>query len=198
MSIMGSTFIETIKIVDGEILNLEFHERRSSDTILYHYGINRVLPLRALINSHDIDINMGVLKLRVIYSFEILNYTITPYIPRNVKSLKLVDGGEIDYGHKYENRDTLNTLLLLRGDCDDILIVKNGLVTDTSYSNFVFGDGTTLFTPTLPLLRGTKREYLLERGVIKERNLSVEEIARFSSFYLINSMVDMAPVYEIF
>jgi 4-amino-4-deoxychorismate lyase len=50
----------------------------------------------------------------------------------------------------------------------------------------------------LPLLRGTKREYLLERGVIEERDLSVEEISRFSSFYLINSMVDMAPVYEIF
>jgi len=26
----------------------------------------------------------------------------------------------------------------------------------------------------------------------------VEEISRFSSFYLINSMVDMAAVYEIF
>jgi len=198
MLIMGLTFIETIKVVDGEILNLEFHERRSSDTILYHYGINRVLPLRALLKSHKRELKSGVFKFRVVYSYEVLNYTITPYILRNVKSLKLVDGGEIDYSYKYENRDTLNTLLLLRGDCDDILIVKNGLVTDTSYSNFVFGDGTTLFTPTTPLLRGTKREYLLERGVIKERDLSVEEISRFSSFYLINSMVDMAAVYEIF
>ncbi len=195
---MGLTFIETVKVVDGEMINIELHERRSCETILCHYGIKRILPFKALLESSGEVVDKGVFKLRVVYSYEVLNYTITPYIPRNIKSLKLVDGGEIDYSYKYENRDTLNTLLLLRGDCDDILIVKNGLITDTSYSNFVFGDGTTLFTPSTPLLRGTKRESLLERGVVKERNLSVEEISRFSSFYLINSMVDMAAVYEIF
>lgn len=195
---MGLTFIETVKVVDGEIINIELHERRSCETILYHYGIKRILPFKALLGSLEEVVDKGVFKLRVVYSYEVLNFSLTPYKPRDIKTLKLIDGGEIDYSYKYENRDSLNNLLLLKGECDDILIVKNGLITDTSYCNFVFGDGVSLYTPANPLLKGTKRESLLKSGVVIERDLPAVDLLCFSSFYIINSMIDISPVYEIF
>ena len=53
----------------------------------------------------------------------------------------------------------------MRGACDEILIIKDGHITDTSISNIVFRlpDGWWL-TPFTPLLKGIMRTYLLESG----------------------------------
>ena len=64
----------------------------------------------------------------------------------------------------------LNSLFQIRQDKDDILIVKNGLLTDTSIANIALYDGNDWYTPLHPLLKGTKRAELLDKGVLKEKN----------------------------
>ena len=59
-----------------------------------------------------------------------------------------------------------------KGDCDDILIIRNGLITDMSYANVAFFDGTQWLTPRIPLLAGTCRERLLETGPIREADIA--------------------------
>ncbi|HBZ26679.1 MAG TPA: chorismate-binding protein [Rikenellaceae bacterium] len=187
-------FIETIKVVDGVAQNLDLHLKRSSQTMLHNFGIIKALPLAELLYFNvNLPLN-GVYKLRVIYSKDIIDYSLEPYIPKNIKTLRMIDGGDIDYRFKYENRDTINTLFEKRGDCDDILIVKEGLITDSSYCNVVFGEGRSYFTPADPLLKGTKRESLLISGAIRERVIRESEIGRYRTVFIVNAMLDMTPV----
>jgi 4-amino-4-deoxychorismate lyase len=94
-----------------------------------------------------------------------------PYRPAVVRTLKVVHADDIDYSLKYLDRTCL-TGLIDRGVADDVLIVKNGFVTDTSYSNIVFTDGLRWIMPDTPLLRGTMREKLLIEGTIREKKIN--------------------------
>ena len=190
-------FIETIKIENGVAQNLDLHLKRASRTCFYHFGVRTVFPFDTIINEFRSSHNEGIYKLRVVYTDRIEHFTIEQYQPKIVKSLKIVDGGNIDYSFKYEDRLALNKLLDQREDCDDIIIVKDGFVTETSYSNLVFSDGEQFFTPSGFLLNGTKRQQLLRDGKIIEKEIKMEDISRYSSVYMINSMLDFIPVKRI-
>ena len=189
-------FIESIKVVDGVPQNLELHAGRASRTIYDHFGIRGGLPLHEILHEARLH-PQGLYKMRILYSKEIISINCEEYQPRNVRSLKLVDGGNIEYSYKYEDRTSLNRLLEQKGECDDILIVKNGLITDTSYSNIVFGMGGKLFTPSSFLLNGVKREILLKSGIITQTEISPSDIASCDSIFMINSMLEMNPVERI-
>jgi len=186
-------FIETIKIVNGIASNIELHTERAIETILHHFGVKRKLPFELLIPD-GFKKKIGVFKLRVIYSIEIESFTIEPYKPKRTRSLKLVDGGDIDYSYKYEDRSEIEKLLLQRENCDDILIVKNGFITDTSYTNILFSEGSQLYTPSTYLLNGVKRQQMLRDRIIAEKPLKVEDLNKTSGIYLINSMIELTNV----
>ena len=69
--------------------------------------------------------------------------------------------------------------------------MRNGFITDTSYSNVVFNKNGELYTPYHPLLNGTKRQKLLSEGVIKEAQISVNSIKEFDRVWLINALLDI-------
>jgi 4-amino-4-deoxychorismate lyase len=98
---------------------------------------------------------------------------------------------ELDYHLKYLDRTALTQLSAQRGDCDEVLIVKDGFVTDTSFSNVVFTDGMRFVTPDTYLLPGTMRAMLLRSGAIVEAPVRVEDIGRFTHVSLINAMLPM-------
>jgi 4-amino-4-deoxychorismate lyase len=100
-----------------------------------------------------------------------------------------VTDDDIDYRFKYADRRRLQSLFARRGDCDDVLIVRNGLLTDTSYCNIVLYDGQDWWTPDTPLLPGTARQRLLDEGLIRERRIRVEDLPRFEHIRLINAML---------
>ena len=112
------------------------------------------------------------------------------YTAGKVSSLKLIEA-PIDYPFKFADRKTLNTLLAQKDDCDEILITRNGLITDTSYSNVVFNKGDQYFTPKNPLLNGTKRQKLLREGRIREKEIVVDALGQYERVYLINAMLDL-------
>lgn len=170
--------IETIKIVDGKCLNIDYHSQRASCEI----------PLPSIAN----EFCRGVVKWRIVYEnglpFE--NHMMHYQKPK-ISSLALVDGSGIGYSKKYENREKIDKLMTLRGSCDDILIVKDGMVSDTSFCNIVFESKFGLFTPSTPLLRGIKRQKLLDEGVIEECRITVEDIPKYRKAYLINAMIEL-------
>jgi len=190
-------FIETIKIENGIAHNLGLHLERASETCFHHFGVRTVLPFETIINEIRSSHNEGIYKLRIIYTNIIEHYTIEKYQPKIVKTLKVVDGGNIDYSFKYEDRLALNKLLDMRGGCDDIIIIKDGFVTDTSFSNLVFSDDEHLFTPSSFLLNGIKRQQLLKDGKIKEKEIRMADIKKYSNVFLINSMVDFFQIKRI-
>ncbi len=74
--------------------------------------------------------------------------------------------------------------------CDDILLVKEGLITDTTIANIAFYDGNSWYTPQHPLLKGTKRAQLLDQGLLLEKDLKPEDLSSFIAIRLFNAMID--------
>ena len=77
---------------------------------------------------------------------------------------------------------------------DEVIIVKDGYITDTSYTNLCFFDGTTWFTPDTPLLPGTMRQRLLDQGIIKEKSIPLSDLNKYQSISLINAMMDLGEL----
>ena len=94
----------------------------------------------------------------------------------------------MEYEFKFTNRAKLDLLYQSKGSADDILIVKDGRVTDTSYGNIVFFDGEAWITPNKPLLKGVYREKLLEEGLVYEQDVKVSDLGNYQKFSVINSM----------
>jgi 4-amino-4-deoxychorismate lyase len=136
-------------------------------------------------------------KCRIIYGNEVVKTEFLPYTPKPIHSLKIVEENLIDYSLKYENRNQINKLFLQRQQCDDILIIKNGFVSDTSYCNIIFYDGEKYFTPTTALLKGCKRQSLLNKGIIQEDEIRLTDIRLFKKAILINSMIELEDNFEI-
>lgn len=179
------TYLETIQVVDGVYQNLDEHRARMLRTIGKVHSFPTEVP--------ETD-RQGRVKCRILYDrTAIREVTFTPYTLPTIKSLQIV-ATEIDYSLKYADRSALNKLMEQRGACDDILITKEGAITDTSFCNVVLENEEGLFTPDTPLLKGTKRALLLKKGVIKERRIAVSDLPSYHKIHLINAMIELGEV----
>ncbi|MEZ5011716.1 MAG: aminotransferase class IV [Bacteroidales bacterium] len=110
----------------------------------------------------------------------------------------MVEAGDLEYGFKFIDRTGIDKLYDQRHECDDILMVKNGMVTDTSYANIVVrGNDRKWYTPSSYLLPGTKRAYLLDMGIITEREITPASLRKYRELRLINSMLDINDTESI-
>lgn len=178
---------ETIKIIGGEPQNLSLHDERMNRSRRKLFGNNDLLKLSDYITVPNADKDR-ITRCRVIYAISVNSIDFSPYIPANIKTLKIVDAGTLLYDYKYLDRSRLIALIDKR-EADDILIIRNGCVTDVSFANIVFTDGERWITPDTPLLHGTMRELLLRQGVIKMDRITINDLSLFTHFKLINAML---------
>ena len=188
---MSKKYLETIKAIDGVIFNLSYHQQRL-DSVLSTLVNARVYNLSDILNPPK----RGLYRCRIVYDAESIEIAYVFYSKCQVKSLKLVFSDDIAYSQKYANRDHINKLFLLKGQCDDILIVKSGLITDTSIANIAFFDGHKWLTPKRPLLKGTMREKYIQEQKIFEKDIFVEDLKNFSKVALMNAMIDFDIIAE--
>ena len=182
-------FLETICIKNGVVQQLEAHISRMKQTAA-HFGFAApALPYLELVLPESL-LNTNV-KCRIEYKETIRNLEFEAYQPKNIRSLMLLNAEHIDYRFKYSDRTKLNALHSKKENCSEVLIVCNGCITDTTYSNVVFRKGSQLFTPDTYLLNGTKRQKLLRESIIQEARITVDNLMEFDHVYLINSMLDV-------
>lgn len=197
---MKQQFVETIKIKNGKALALPYHQARMERTIRRFFPSFTSFPSIA---SADINLSslispkeeMDFYKARVVYGaqgVEAIEYA--PYKMKEIHSLKVVEDDSIDYTYKSTDRSALNALAAQKGDCDEIIIIKNGLITDTSFTNLALFDGNRWLTPKHPLLLGTKRAQLLEAGIIEEAELTLEDLRKAEKVSLFNAMIDFGEL----
>jgi 4-amino-4-deoxychorismate lyase len=142
------------------------------------------------------DLPAAVHKCRVEYAAGIERVEFTKYQRRTVNTLTLVECDTIEYAHKYVDRGGIHQLL--EGIVtDDILIVKHGLITDTSFANIVFYDGARWLTPATPLLPGTARARLLHQQTIMTEEIRVNDLRHFTKAAIINAMLDLKDARTI-
>jgi len=184
---MKNEFLETIKIDGSKVYNLEYHQKRYM-SVLKSFGVNDTKELSEYIKPPK----DGLYRCRLIYTpddIEKINVEYIEYKKRGIKKLKLIYDNDISYSFKSTDRGALNRLYDKRQDGDDILIVKDNLLTDTSIANIAFYDGVWK-TPKTPLLKGTTRQRYLDEGKLLEEDIHVGDIKNYSKVALLNAMVD--------
>lgn len=182
-----SQLIETICIENGAFQRVYLHEERMNLARKELFGCTNSIHLMDYLSVNESIANQKM-KCRVIYSEEIIDVGYERYPERRIRSLKLVSDDSIVYNYKYRNRVELNNLLASRGNADEILIVKNGRITDTSFTNIVFLKNGIWYTPEFPLLKGTRREHYLRTEKIRELDIIPGDLSQFEEARLINSM----------
>lgn len=182
--------IESIKVFNGKFENIYFHNQRLNEArAALLKGTSKIdISREVAIPKHFSE---GLYKCRILFSSEIEKIEFVPYRLPLIRSLKLIEDDEIVYHYKYEDRRQINSLFEKRNPCDDILIIKNGFVTDTSFFNTVFYDGEKYFTPSTPLLNGTKRRQLLAQKKIVEKIIKKSDLHNFQKIHLVNAMIDL-------
>ena len=179
---MQPLLLETIKIEDGQIKNILWHNRRCNKSRFELFNEKEVLNLENYIEPPK----DGLYRCRIIYSTKIESVEYIPYTPRVIKSFKIIES-QINYNYKYNNRDKLNQLI--HPEYDEIIIEKDGFLTDTTIANIAFYTGEDWITPKNPLLSGTIRAKLLDKSFLIQKNIKKEELQNFSHFALMNAMI---------
>jgi 4-amino-4-deoxychorismate lyase len=196
-----SLLFETIKVVNGMPQHLVWHERRMNAARKEVWpSVAPLIPGKEI--TVPLEFSTGLVRCNIHYGPEIHRVSFAKEVERIIRSLKMVSCSAIDYHLKYTDRSLLGSLFSLRGAADEVVIVKNGLISDTSVSNLIFFDGKNWFTPATPLLRGTCRNRLLAEGRLIEMDISPDDLGNFAGCKLINAMRDpdeevMIPVSEI-
>lgn len=183
-----SLLIESIRLEEGTFHNLDYHQRRVENSFRALFGAKKIFDLRHLLEGSSYP-QKGLYKCRIIYDDRSADVSFVPYTPRTIRKIKLVTDDNIEYPHKFKDRAVLDSLYEMRGTCDDVLIIRRGEITDSSFANIVLRKSGQWYTPSSPLLPGTMRQYLLEKGKIQVMTIRIEQLRTFETFRLVNAMI---------
>ncbi|MGF1533340.1 MAG: aminotransferase class IV [Bernardetiaceae bacterium] len=184
-------FIESIACRDGQAQLLPYHQARVRATFAAFFPEHPPLVLSHLLSHIPIP-PTGTHKLRIIYAEQAVRWELLPYQLRPITSLRLVKADSISYAFKSEDRRAIQSLFQERGTADDILMIRDNYLTDSSYANVVCWRNGKGFTPHLPLLPGVQRAYLLEARQIEALPITVQSLLRdFEAVSLINAMIPL-------
>lgn len=189
---MAQQFVETIKIKGGEAQAIAYHQDRMERTLRHFFpSLCNATSMPSLEKLVVPTADMDFYKARVVYGEQgVKDITYAAYAMREIKSLQVVENDAITYDYKSADRSSLNALVAQKGDCDEIIIVKHGLLTDTSFTNLAIYDGKHWITPKRPLLLGTKRAALLDKGIIQEADFTLNDLRNAVKVSLFNAMIE--------
>jgi len=185
--------IETVKICNGKVFNIDYHNQRLNNSRKTLFGRDDKIDLLQHIHVTDLMVD-GLYKCRILYSEVIESVELIPYAKRHLKTLKIVHSDEVRYDHKFEDRRQIDELFSHRDNCDDILIIKDHRLTDTSIGNIALFDGKMWFTPEIPLLKGTKRQMLIDEKKIISKGIRVADLKNYLKLCVFNAMIEFGEI----
>lgn len=180
--------IEAIAWRDGKAERLIYHQKRVEEAFRVLFPDKQPFMLKELLQSVD-GPGTGLYKLRLEYGVEPGIMEFQEYRMRNVSSLQLVGIDHEPMDYKAAERDYIDRAFSKRGLCDDVLMVRDGLLTDSSYANIALFDGKKWLSPRIPLLYGTRRAYLVDHGQIEPADIKADDLVQFQRIRLFNAMV---------
>ena len=190
-------FLETICLIDGTPRHLQWHQQRIENTFRYCMPHAEPFHLETELTLYDFPI-VGKFKCSIHYSTEIIEVTFSQYPPKKFQKLKLVEiPPGFDYHFKYADRKIMDELFSKKGDADDILMTRDGWITDTSIANIAFRKNDRWYTPSNPLLAGTTWKRLIQEEVLTPRPLHQSDIDQLDAFKIFNAMNDWKEMEEM-
>jgi para-aminobenzoate synthetase/4-amino-4-deoxychorismate lyase len=195
--------IETFRVDDGVALRLDEHLARLSasaaflevrcDTAAIREAIRAQLPALTRTQAHRIRV--------VVQPDGVFAITAEPYSPTTgavtlVVADVPVDSRDRRLCHKTTDRSVYQRVASPRDDVfDTILWNERREVTECTRGNLVVELDGVLVTPPRHsgLLNGVFRQQLLDTGVVEERVVLVDDLARASRVWFINSLREWLP-----
>ena len=176
--------LETIRVEDGKVHNISYHQQRCNQSRQTLFGSKDTLELSSKIEVPE----EGLYRCRIVYGEKLNSIEYIPYTPKEINSLIIVSS-DIEYDHKYANREALDALRIAHPDTDDVIIEQEGFLTDTTIANIAFYDGEQWITPKKPLLQGTMRAKLIDEGWLKTEDIRREDLSKYTHVALMNAMI---------
>jgi 4-amino-4-deoxychorismate lyase len=185
--------VESIKLKDGVFYRLKLHQERVNKAFAICYPTEE--PINIVENLFQtVFPQEGIYKCHIVYDIYVQLLEFVPYVRREIRSLKLVETKLESRAYKLEDRSGLNAAFAQRDDCDDVLLVKNGLLTDTSYCNVALYDGENWITPRIPLLYGVNRAQLLAEGKLIEKDITNVDLKNYHQITLFNALIEFGEI----
>ena len=185
--------IESIKLQNGVFQRLKLHQERVNKAFEICFPDEKPFKLTEILCSETYP-QEGTFKCRIVFDESQQEIEILPYNRREIKSLKLVDIQLETTEFKPENRTEIYAAFSKRDNCDDVLLIRNGFITDTSYCNVALFDGVGWFTPKFPLIYGVNRLELIQSGKIIEKEIPVLELINYKQIALFNAMIEFGEI----
>lgn len=183
--------LETIQIHNGEIIAIDYHNKRFNEARKALWGIEDFCDLASVIHIPD-ECQEGIFRCRVVYAQTIESVGFSPYLFKDIKQVKAVEAPPIDYAFKWLDRQIFSDLLAANPAVDELIILQNGWVSDCTIACLAFFDGNQWFVPATPLLKGTKRQQLLDKGLITEKAIHFDDLQHYSHVCFINTFRDLS------
>jgi para-aminobenzoate synthetase / 4-amino-4-deoxychorismate lyase len=194
----GFSLLETMRLDEGEIPRLDRHIARMAASAR-HFAYPWSEPaVRAAVDAVRRDHTTGCWRLRLLVDdrgtprLECAPHSNERREPWRVALSRLpVDERDPFLFNKTTQRAVYDAARRERPDLDDVILWnRNGEITESTIANVVVEIDGVRYTPPVAcgLLGGTFRAELVERGAIRERVLTREDLARASRLWLINSV----------
>lgn len=193
---MNYPLFETIAIENGQVQRLALHQQRVDKSLRQFYShlapealhLPQLAELIQVSEALSATNNAALIRCRISYNNQQSVVEYFPYERKTYRTFKPIICDDIDYSLKFTHRARLNELFSQREDCDEIIIIKQGMVTDCSIGNLIFRRGDKWFTPDKPLFAGTQRRHLIEQGKIQPCPIALSDLATFEEIRVINAL----------
>jgi para-aminobenzoate synthetase/4-amino-4-deoxychorismate lyase len=190
--------LETLALIDGEYTLLERHITRAADSARYFGFSFRETSVREALDAVAHANHAGEWRVRLLVDGDGSAHTeCKPLGPKRDTPLRVrispkpIDDTDPLIFHKISARERYDAALAECQPCDDVIFINSqGEITESTIANIVVEIDGKKWTPPREagLLAGTMRAELIARGEILERRITVEELERAKTFWLVNSV----------
>ncbi len=180
-------FFETIRIQDGRIQLLDYHQRRMNRVFRYFYPGHRPHAIADLV---ELDKYQGasVVKCRLDYSHHTFSCEYSTYHLRSILKLVPIES-TISYPFKYADRTELDAISTKVHKSEEPLLIAHGRLKETTFGNVIFRIDNRWVTPMYPMFYGIMREFLVSSGQIEMADLFLEDLDRCDQIKIVNAMM---------
>jgi para-aminobenzoate synthetase/4-amino-4-deoxychorismate lyase len=189
--------IETMAHLPGQGLrNLDRHLDRLADSAAFFgFGVDRA-AVAARLSAAVEGTDEARVRL-VLHRDGTVDVETGPLPPAPDRPVRLavddepVDAGSVWLRHKTTRRGVYAERAARHPDADDVLLTdRHGRVTETTIANLAVRLDGQWWTPPLSAgcLPGVERGRLVEAGVLRERELSVDDVRRADELALVSSL----------
>lgn len=195
--------LESLGLINGEYIVFNEHIKRLTTSAAYFdFNINIkniISALNKLIKKHGVGQWKVRLLLEMTGDFSIDVEELTKNFEGFTSTLakEAVPSKNIFLYHKTTNREIYTKHKIEHNHLFDVLLWnENQEVTEFTMGNIVVEIEGKLYTPPIEsgLLAGTFREHLLQKGIIKERKIFIDELSNCENIWFINSVRKWIPV----